>query len=161
MRFANREYLIRCWGHGAHPLRWIKISTRLAGLLIGVIPLRGTVQVKTVGSREPHRRGMDHPHSGAMRLVLPLPIFWVKNIPLATMHPKPNAVVRNSSSKAAASGGTMVGLEGVEPPTNGLGNRCSIHLSYRPHSIRLLRFYYTRLRLETAALTSIWPYLAS
>jgi hypothetical protein len=26
----------------------------------------------------------------------------------------------------------MVGLEGVEPPTNGLGNRCSIHLSYRP-----------------------------
>jgi len=26
----------------------------------------------------------------------------------------------------------MVGLEGVEPPTNGLGNRCSILLSYRP-----------------------------
>jgi len=52
MRFANREYLIRCWGHGAHPLRWIKISTRLAGLLIGVILLRGTVQVKTAGPWE-------------------------------------------------------------------------------------------------------------
>src|SRR5947209_5234221 len=26
----------------------------------------------------------------------------------------------------------MVGLAGVEPATNGLGNRCSIHLSYRP-----------------------------
>jgi hypothetical protein len=26
----------------------------------------------------------------------------------------------------------MVGLEGIEPPTNGLGNRCSILLSYRP-----------------------------
>jgi hypothetical protein len=26
----------------------------------------------------------------------------------------------------------LVGLEGIEPPTNGLGNRCSILLSYRP-----------------------------
>ena len=25
----------------------------------------------------------------------------------------------------------MEALGGVEPPTNGLGNRCSIHLSYR------------------------------
>ena len=24
----------------------------------------------------------------------------------------------------------VVGLEGIEPPTNGLGNRCSILLSY-------------------------------
>jgi hypothetical protein len=67
----------------------IKISTRLTGLLIGLILLRGTVQVKTV-------------------------------------------VVKMASSKAAAFGGRLVGLEGVEPPTNGLGNRCSIHLSYRP-----------------------------
>ena len=29
----------------------------------------------------------------------------------------------------------MVGLEGIEPPTNGLGNRCSILLSYRPTMI--------------------------
>jgi hypothetical protein len=26
----------------------------------------------------------------------------------------------------------LVGLGRVELPTNGLGNRCSIHLSYRP-----------------------------
>jgi len=29
----------------------------------------------------------------------------------------------------------VVGLEGIEPPTNGLGNRCSILLSYRPVTI--------------------------
>lgn len=28
--------------------------------------------------------------------------------------------------------GEMVGLEGVEPPTLGLGNQSSIHLSYSP-----------------------------
>ena len=55
----------------------------------------------------------------------------------------------------------MVGLERVELPTNGLGNRCSIHLSYRPHAIRLLRFYYTRSRVETSSLTSILRRLAS
>ncbi len=26
----------------------------------------------------------------------------------------------------------MAGLEGLEPPTNGLGNHCSIRLSYSP-----------------------------
>jgi hypothetical protein len=75
MRFANREYLIRCWGHGAHPLRWIKISTRLAGLLIGVIPLRGTVQVKTVGPSKLQFSGMNHPRSGPMRLDQRPPTF--------------------------------------------------------------------------------------
>ena len=35
----------------------------------------------------------------------------------------------------------MVGLEGVEPPTHGLGNRCSIHLSYRPVTINDLILY--------------------
>jgi hypothetical protein len=32
----------------------------------------------------------------------------------------------------------MVGLEGIEPPTNGLGNRCSILLSYRPTSVEII-----------------------
>ena len=31
----------------------------------------------------------------------------------------------------------MVGLGRVELPTNGLGNRCSIHLSYRPDERRI------------------------
>ena len=31
----------------------------------------------------------------------------------------------------------MVGLEGIEPPTHGLGNRCSIRLSYRPMVFRI------------------------
>src|SRR5947208_13594328 len=34
---------------------------------------------------------------------------------------------------------TMVGLGRFELPTHGLGNRCSIHLSYRP--VNNLRFY--------------------
>jgi hypothetical protein len=34
----------------------------------------------------------------------------------------------------------MVGLEGFEPPTHGLGNRCSILLSYRPRAQRLQGF---------------------
>lgn len=32
----------------------------------------------------------------------------------------------------AVSDATMAGLEGLEPPTKGLGNLCSIHLSYSP-----------------------------
>ena len=32
---------------------------------------------------------------------------------------------------ADAQGLKMEALGGLEPPTNGLGNRCSIHLSYR------------------------------
>src|ERR1700741_4809629 len=31
--------------------------------------------------------------------------------------------------------GKMVALGRVELPTNGLGNRCSIHLSYRPYPL--------------------------
>lgn len=75
MRFANRENVIRSWGHGAHPLQWIKISTRLAGLLVGLILLSGTVQVKTVGSSEPRFGGMDRTRSGMMRLDQRLPTF--------------------------------------------------------------------------------------
>lgn len=30
----------------------------------------------------------------------------------------------------ASLGGELVRVDGLEPPTNGLGNRCSIHLSY-------------------------------
>jgi hypothetical protein len=36
----------------------------------------------------------------------------------------------------------MVGLGRVELPTNGLGNRCSIHLSYRPYGCNLMILYY-------------------
>ena len=44
----------------------------------------------------------------------------------------------------------MVGLEGVEPPTNGFRETAAlIHLSYRPRTIRLLRFYWlTHSRLK-------------
>jgi hypothetical protein len=76
---------------------------------------------------------MNQLHSGAMRLDQRLPTLRVKNTPVAIMkRPTPNTVVWSYSSKGAAFGRGMVGLEGVEPPTNGLGNRCSIHLSYRP-----------------------------
>jgi hypothetical protein len=34
----------------------------------------------------------------------------------------------------------LVGLEGFEPPTHGLGNRCSILLSYRPMNGGSLNF---------------------
>ncbi len=80
MRFANRENLIRSWGHGAHPLQSIKISTRLAGLLVGLILLSGTVQVKTVGSSEPQFSRTNHPRSGTMRLDQRLPTFRIKNM---------------------------------------------------------------------------------
>lgn len=33
----------------------------------------------------------------------------------------------------------MAGLEGLEPPTKGLGNLCSIHLSYSPVAEGILR----------------------
>ncbi len=42
----------------------------------------------------------------------------------------------------------LVGLGRLELPTRGLGNRCSVHLSYRPQ--RLQRFY-TQQRVRAAA----------
>jgi hypothetical protein len=37
-----------------------------------------------------------------------------------------------TKTKPRGEGGFVVGLAGVEPATLGLGNQCSIHLSYRP-----------------------------
>jgi len=57
MCFANRENRIRSWGHGAHPLQSIKVSTHLTAQFVGLILLRGTVQVKTAGSSDPNQDG--------------------------------------------------------------------------------------------------------
>ncbi len=45
----------------------------------------------------------------------------------------------------------MVGLEGFEPPTHGLGNRCSILLSYRP-TMRMVQLEVFRLQSGSVAL---------
>src|ERR1700728_4508527 len=57
MCFANRENRIRSWGHGAHPLQSIKVSTHLTALFVGLILLRGTAQVKTARSSDPNSEG--------------------------------------------------------------------------------------------------------
>jgi hypothetical protein len=43
------------------------------------------------------------------------------------------------ANRKMKSGRRVVGLGRVELPANGLGNRCSIHLSYRP--VSFTRFY--------------------
>ena len=48
------------------------------------------------------------------------------------LHPDGLEAVRFPSDLSETTGQDMVGLEGFEPPTHGLGNRCSILLSYRP-----------------------------
>ena len=48
----------------------------------------------------------------------------------------------------------MVGLARFELATNGLGNRCSIHLSYSPSSPDYTIF--TTMRLSTGHLASRW-----
>ena len=42
----------------------------------------------------------------------------------------------------------MVGLGRVELPTNGLGNRCSIHLSYRPAKSHISSDFFALLEVE-------------
>ncbi len=52
-------------------------------------------------------------------------------VPAVPPNPSTMAAARTSTTARQPPVG-MAGLEGLEPPTKGLGNLCSIHLSYSP-----------------------------